>query len=244
MKLALSPTPLGSTRSRALFLALSVCAFAGLSLALYLVFFVAPVEARMGIVQKIFYFHVPAGMAMVLLAGACAVLSLIYLVKRSELFDELAVCAAELTMLFATISLITGPLWARKAWSGVWWTWDARLTATLLLWIVLAGYMMLRSLGGEGARKYAAGLAVFAGVDAALVYASVQIWGGQHPIVMQEDGLGSNIDPDMRPALYAAMVAYFFLAAVLFWLRFGLERSRNRVRALKLELSSRGLEVS
>ena len=243
MNNALPTTPLDSRVARAIFFGCALIAVGLLATALYLVFFVAPVEARMGIVQKIFYFHVPAGMAMVLLAGACAVLSLAYLIRRNELFDELAVCAAELTMLFATISLITGPLWARKAWSGVWWTWDARLTATLLLWIVLAGYMMLRSLGGEGARKYSAGLAVFAGVDAGLVYASVQLWGGQHPIVMQEDGLGSNIHPDMQPALYAAMATYFFLAIVLFWLRFGLERSRNRLRALKIELSARGLEV-
>ena len=233
-----------TSKSDVAFFGLAFVATALFVLTINVVFLRAPIEARMGIVQKIFYFHVPAGMAMVLLAGGCAVLSLLYLVRRNELFDELAVCAAELTMLFATISLITGPLWARKAWSGVWWTWDARLTATLLLWIVLAGYMMLRSLGGEGARKYSAGLAVFAGVDAGLVYASVQLWGGQHPIVMQEEGLGSNIHPDMQPALYAAMGAYFFLAVVLFWLRFGLERSRNRVRSLKLELSERGLEVA
>lgn len=233
-----------SRAARPVFLLGTLAAVGLLGLALYQIFFVAPVEVRMGIVQKIFYFHVPAGMAMVMLAGGCALLSLLYLIKRKEVFDEMAVAAAELTMMFATIALITGPLWARKAWSGVWWTWDARLTATLLLWIVLAGYMMLRSLGGEGARKYSAGLAVFAGVDAGLVYASVQIWGGQHPIVMQEEGLGSNIDPEMRPALYAAMATYFVLAALLFWLRFGLERSRNRVRDVKLELSSRGVEVA
>lgn len=222
-------------------LALVAVAAALLSYALYLIFFVAPVEARMGIVQKIFYIHVPAGMSMVLLAAACALLSLLYLLRRKEVFDELAVTCAELTMLFATIALITGPLWARKAWSGVWWTWDARLTSTLLLWIVLIGYMMLRGLAGAGAKKYAAGLAVFAGVDAALVYASVQIWGGQHPIVMQEEGLGSNIHPEMRPALYATMGAYFCLAALLFWLRWGLERLRNRLRGVSLESSARGL---
>jgi len=229
--------------SQYLFASLAAGAAAMLVLALYLIFFRAPVEARMGIVQKIFYFHVPAGMAMVMLAAAVAVASLVYLVTRREVFDEVAVTAAEITMLFATISLVTGPLWARKAWSGVWWTWDARLTSTLLLWIVLAGYHMLRALGGEGARRFSAGLAVFAGIDAALVYFSVQLWGGQHPIVMQEEGLGSNIHPDMRPPLYASMGVYFLLGALLFWLRFSLERSRNRVRALKLQLSERGVEV-
>jgi heme exporter protein C len=236
-----APRDPGGARSMWIFGVLTALAAGFVALALYLIFAVAPVEARMGIVQKIFYFHVPAGMAMVMLAGGCAVLSLLFLVKRKELFDELAVAAAEATFIFATIALITGPLWARKAWSGVWWTWDARLTSTLLLWIVLVGYMMLRSLGGAGGRKYAAGLAVFAGVDAVLVYASVKIWGGQHPIVMQEDGLGSNIHPDMRPALYASMAAYFCIGALLMWLRWGLERARNRVRGIELEMSARGV---
>ena len=227
--------------SGSLFYALAGTSTLLLLLSIYWIFLRAPMEETMGIVQKIFYFHVPAGMAMVMLAAGCAVLSLLFLVKRKELFDELAVAAAEATFVFATIALITGPLWARKAWSGVWWTWDARLTSTLLLWIVLVGYMMLRSLGGAGGRKYAAGLAVFAGVDAVLVYASVQIWGGQHPIVMQQDGLGSNIHPDMRPALYASMAAYFCIGILLFWLRWGLERTRNRVRAVELELSARGV---
>jgi heme exporter protein C len=225
------------------FVGLAACAAAILLLSLYLIFLVAPVEAQMGIVQKIFYFHVPAGMGMVFLGGACALASLLYLVRRREVFDEMAVTAAELTMLFATIVLLTGPLWARKAWSGVWWTWDARLTATLLLWLVLAGYQMLRVLGGERARQISAGLAVFAGLDAALVYLSVELWGGQHPVVMQREGLGSNIHPDMRPALFASLGAYLLLSTLYFWLRFSLERARNRLRALKLALSARGVEV-
>jgi heme exporter protein C len=224
------------------FVGLAVAGAGLLATALYLVFAVAPVEARMGIVQKIFYFHVPAGMSMVFLAGACAVASLAYLLTRKDLFDEVAVAAAEVTMVFATISLITGPLWARKAWSGVWWTWDARLTSTLLLWIVLVGYHMLRSLSGEGARRFSAGLAIFAGVDALLVYYSVKLWGGQHPIVMQGEGLGSNIHPDMRPPLYVALGAYVCLGALLFWMRMGLERTRNRLRSLRLLMSERGWE--
>ena len=231
-----------SRAARWVFPGLAVAAAASIAYALYLIFFVAPIEARMGIVQKVFYFHVPAGMAMVLLAGGCAAASLAFLLTRKEIFDEIAVAAAEVTLVFATISLITGPLWARKAWSGVWWTWDARLTSTLLLWIVLAGYHMLRGLSGDGARRFSAGLAIFAGVDAALVYLSVKLWGGQHPIVMQEEGLGSNIAPGMRPPLYASMVAYFFIGALLFWLRMGLERTRNRLRELKLFAAERGLE--
>jgi heme exporter protein C len=220
-------------------LTLVLCGAALVGVALYSIFALAPIEARMGIAQKIFYFHVPAGMAMVLLAGGCALASLVFLISRKEIFDEIAVAAAEVTMVFATISLITGPLWARKAWSGVWWTWDARLTSTLLLWIVLAGYHMLRGLSGEGARRFSAGLAIFAGVDAVLVYLSVKLWGGQHPIVMQDEGLGSNIHPGMRLPLFLSMGAYFFIGAALFWLRMGLERTRNRLRALKLQVSER-----
>jgi heme exporter protein C len=231
-----------SKPARIAFFAVAAGAAVLVGLSLYLIFVHAPIEARMGIVQKIFYYHVPAGMAMVLLAGAVAAASLVFLITRRELFDEIAVAAAEVTMIFATISLLTGPLWARKAWS-TWWTWDARLTSTLLLWIVLLAYHMLRSLGGEGARRFSAGLAVFAGLDAALVYASVQLWGGQHPVVMQEEGLGSNIHPDMRPPLFASMAAYFFLGTLLFWARMALERTRNRVRELKIKMSERGMEV-
>ena len=99
--------------------------------ALYTIFVVAPVEQQMGIVQKIFYFHVPSAYAMYVGFGASALGSAMYLFRRGARWDALGVAGAEVGMLFCLIVLTTGPLWARKAW-GVYWTWDPRLTTTLL----------------------------------------------------------------------------------------------------------------
>jgi heme exporter protein C len=89
----------------------------------------------MGVVQKIFYFHVPSAMMTFLAAFVCGIASAIYLWNRSKFADHIAVSAAELAVLFGLIVLVTGPLWARKAW-GVWWQWDVRLTMTLVMWMI------------------------------------------------------------------------------------------------------------
>ena len=129
---------------------------------LYAIFIVAPVEQQMGIVQKIFYFHVPSAYAMYIGFGVSAVGSAVYLLKRDPRWDALGVAGAEVGMLFCSIVLLTGPLWARKAW-GVWWTWDPRLTTTLLVGMIFAAYLALRSMGdaGEVEKRFAAGLALF-----------------------------------------------------------------------------------
>ena len=122
------PRQSGSTTLWSLVLFTTLALFA---VTLYLIFVVAPVEKQMGIVQKIFYFHVPSAYAMYLGFGASALGSAGYLIKRDAKWDALAVAGAEVGTLFCLIVLLTGPLWARKAW-GVWWTWDPRLTTTLL----------------------------------------------------------------------------------------------------------------
>src|SRR5919106_1537226 len=106
----------------------------------------APYESTMGLVQKIFYFHAPSGMVMFLSAFVCGIASAIYLFGRRAAADRVAIAAAELTVLFGTIVLITGPIWARKAW-GVWWEWDARLTSSLILWLIFMAYLLLRRYG-------------------------------------------------------------------------------------------------
>ncbi|MBW2278351.1 MAG: cytochrome c biogenesis protein CcsA, partial [Deltaproteobacteria bacterium] len=131
----------------------------GLLAALALAFEYAPIEAQMGIVQKIFYFHVPSAYTMYLAWGVCAVCSIVYLVTRKPRFDMLAKSAAELALLFAVLVLITGPLWGRKSW-GTYWTWDPRLTSSLLLFLIMVSYALLRSLArGEVERRFAAALA-------------------------------------------------------------------------------------
>ena len=120
----------------------------------------APYESTMGLVQKIFYFHVPSWIVMFLAVFICGFSSAIYLFKERPAADRLAVASAELAVLFGLMGLMTGPLWAIKAW-GVWWQWDARLTMALILELIFIAYILLRTYGGPGSEKLAAGLALF-----------------------------------------------------------------------------------
>jgi heme exporter protein C len=225
-------------------LSLATALFAGLTIvalgvAAYLVA-AAPIEKRMGIVQKIFYFHVPAAFMTFVAVGVAFVASLLYLIKRKVVFDEWAVAAAELVLVFCTIVLITGPLWGRKAW-GVFWVWDPRLTSTFILWLTFIAYHAMRrfSEGRDTGRRIGAGLAILAAIDVPIIHFSVQLWGGQHPIVMQKDGFGSNIHSDMTRALMAALAFEALLFVTLLLARVGTERTENRLRALEMTRAMR-----
>ncbi|HTM23746.1 MAG TPA: cytochrome c biogenesis protein CcsA, partial [Vicinamibacterales bacterium] len=115
----------------------------------------APYESTMGLVQKIFYFHAACGMALFLAAFVSGVGSAVFLFTRKPWGDRMAVAGAELTVMIGLIVLVTGPLWARKAW-GVWWQWDARLTSTLVMWLIFNAYLLLRRYGGPGSDRLAA----------------------------------------------------------------------------------------
>src|SRR5215203_3130842 len=112
----------------------------------------APYEATMGLVQKIFYFHVPSAMMLFLSAFVAGIASAIFLFARRPGADRVAAAAAEIAVVFGFIVLISGPLWARKAW-GLWWQWDARLTSTLVMWLVFQSYLLLRRYGGPGSER-------------------------------------------------------------------------------------------
>lgn len=212
---------------------------------LYAIFVVAPVELQMGIVQKIFYFHVPSAYAMYLGFALCVVGSLMYLVKRSEAWEGFAVAGAEVGSMFCAIVLVTGPLWARKAW-GTYWTWDPRLTTTLLIGMIYVAYLLLRNLGatGEAERRFAAGLGLMGGALMPIIHYSVQLWRGQHPTVITAKGGG--LHPDMRLALTLSFAAFTALVALLVWARARAEADRQRVQMLELDAAERGLleEVS
>src|SRR6476659_11193168 len=120
----------------------------------------APYEATMGLVQKIFYYHLPSAWVFLLSAIVCGIASARFLFGGSPRQDRLAYAAAELTVLFGAIVLVTGPLWARKAW-GVWWQWDVRLTLALIVWLTFVAYLLLRRYGGPGSEKLAAGVGIF-----------------------------------------------------------------------------------
>jgi len=208
--------------------------------ALWAIFFHAPVEARMGVVQKIFYFHVPSAYAAYLGFGVCGLGSAVFLAKRKDVWDALAVAGAEVGLVFCVVVLVTGPLWARKAW-GVYWTWDPRLTTTLLAAMIFTAYVVLRSFGGAGEaeRRFASGLAVVGLFDLPIIHYSVQRWRGQHPTVITSKGGG--LAPEMTQALLIGFALFTALVALLIWTRMRAERARQELRALELEAAERGL---
>jgi len=228
-----------------LLLALLASCLLFLPAALYSIFVIAPVERQMGIVQKIFYFHVPCANAMYLGFVTCSLCSAVYLARRDDRWDAVAVAGAEVGMLFCALVLITGPLWARKAW-GTFWTWDPRLTSTLLEAMIFLAYLVLRSFGtvgdgmlGEVEKRFAAGLAVVGLLDIPVIKFSVQRWRGTHPVVIT--GKGGGIHPDMRPALIFGLLLVLVFAVALIWVRARGERLRQGVAALELEAAERGL---
>lgn len=211
-----------------------------LALTLYWGFIVAPVELQMGIVYKIFFFHAPSAYAMYLGFSLCVIGSVMYLAKRSDAWEAMAVAGAEVGLLFCAIVLITGPLWGRKAW-GTYWTWDPRLTTTLLIGMIYIAYLLLRNLGatGEAERRFAAGLGLLGGALMPIIHYSVQLWRGQHPTVITKKGGG--LHPDMLVALLLGCAAMTALCALLVWSRARAERVRQRVLTLELDAAELGL---
>ena len=191
----------------------------------------APYETTMGLVQKIFYFHVPAAMMMFASAFVCGIASARYLFTRRPQADRVAVAAAELVVVFGIIVLVTGPIWARKAW-GVWWQWEARLTSTLVLWMIFMAYLLLRRYGGPGSDRLGAGLALFGMANVPFVYWSVNVWRTLHP----KTSVVMTLDPGMRPAFWWCVAAFVLLYVALLSVRTRLEEQRGRLEGLYLAL--------
>jgi len=192
----------------------------------------APIEPVMGVVQKIFYFHVPCAIMLFLSTFVCAGGSVAYLFRGSARGDRLAAAAGELAVLFGACVLVSGPLWGRKAW-GVYWQWDARLTSSLLLFLIMIGYMLARRYGGPGGKKLSAALALFAAVDVPLVYKSVDIWRTVHP----QTTVVPSLDPRMRPAFWASFALITVVWGLLLAVRVRLEKAQAALADLRLEVA-------
>lgn len=180
--------------------------------ALYLVFLVVPTERDQGIVQRIFYFHVPSAWTAFLGFFVVCGASVAFLWKGSDYWDRVAKSSAEVGMVFCTLVLLTGPIWARPIW-GTWWTWDPRLTMTIILWTIYASYLLLRAYGSEEDQiaRYAAVLGIVGAIDIPLIVVSVRLWRGIHPAVMMaRDPQGGLRDPMMRVTLFTAAAAFVF----------------------------------
>ena len=191
----------------------------------------APYEQTMGLVQKVFYYHVPSAMLMFISAFVCGIASAVFLFKRSAGADRVAVAAGELVVLFGMIVLVTGPLWARKAW-GVWWEWDARLTSSLLLWMIFLAYLLVRRYGGPGSDKLAGAMALFGMANVPFVYVSVNYWRTIHP----KTSVVMSLGPEMRNAFWFCAVSFGLLYVLLLTLRRRLEDQQAQVERLYLAL--------
>lgn len=198
-------------------------------------------EQAGGLAQKIFYFHVPAAYAMYLCGFVCFIASALYLYGATDRRDAWARAGAECAVVFGLLMLTSGPLWAKKAW-GVYWTWDPRLTTTVLSVLIYAAIMVLRSFGGNGEaeRRFAAALGVLGTINLPIIHYSVQKWGGLHPMVLRGSGQGLK-HPDMTHALIVGFVAMTLLAAVLLWLRARIAHCSTRLARIEEEAATRGL---
>jgi heme exporter protein C len=192
--------------------------------AFYQAIFAAPTEQTMGEIQRIFYYHVSSAWTSFVLFFANFVASIVYLWKRSLKADAWALSFAEVGIVFCTVVLVTGPLWAKPVW-GIWWTWDARLTTTLVLWLLYVSYLALRRFSeSQQTPVLAAALAIFAFIDVPIVYMSIRWWRTQHPQPVIGGGEGSGIDPVMRFALFANWTAFLAMAALVSWFRYRIAR--------------------
>jgi heme exporter protein C len=208
-----------------------VFAFLGLALVLILhwqVFFWVSTERTMGVVQRIFYVHVPAAWVAFLAFGIVALCSAMYLWLKDERLDMAAVSAAEGGMLFTTVVILTGPLWARVAW-GTWWTWEPRLTLTLLLWFIYLGYFLVRESteSTQRGKRFAAVVGIVGVLNIPLIHLSVQFFRSLHPAPVVLRPEGPSLPGDMLLTLFTGLGAFTFFFFSFFLFRYGLERMRQ-----------------
>ena len=178
---------------------------------IYMVFMWVPTEQNLGVSQRIFYVHVPLdwiGMVSIFVVG---IASVIHLLTKKNLWDAIAYSAAELGVIFATLILITGAVWAKPVW-GVWWSWDPKLTTTLILWFVYVGYLMVRSFSPRGSqgRRYASVVALLGAIDAPIIYLASIWWRTAHPNL--NIGPLAESDSDLDSKMYIT----FFVSLITF----------------------------
>jgi heme exporter protein C len=242
VRLVSDATPSDARRGSTAFYALLVTSTALVLATIHVALLRAPIEATMGIVQKIFYFHVPSAYAMYIGAIACFVGSVGYLLKPTDRWDALARAGAELAIVMGLIVLVTGPLWAAKAW-GYYWTWDPRLTTALLSWLIYVAYIVLRKFSGDGAgeRKFAAALGILGAANLPIIHFSVQKWGGQHPTVVTGKG-GGLAHPDMKLAFALGMIAFTVLSVTFLYAIVRLELAKSRLVRAEEDAIDLGLD--
>lgn len=204
--------------------------------AAYASFFIAPEEKTMHVLQRIFYFHAAAAWAGMTAFFVCFVANLLYVWRRSETWDSLGVSSAEVGLAFITVVLITGPIWAKPAW-GIYWTWDARLTSTFVLWLLYISYLLLRTLIEEPDRRalLSALFGIFSFIDVPIVFGAIRWWRTQHPAPVIMGGPGSGLDPTMNKVFFFSVLAMHALMVFLTAERYRLEKLRTDIELLRRE---------
>lgn len=215
----------------------AVLTYVVMTAALWCIFIYVPTEKVQGIVQRIFYFHVSAAMTMFLAFFIVFVASIAYLWKASLWWDHVAVSAAEIGVIFCSLVLITGPIWARPIW-GVWWTWDPTLTLTLVLWLIYVAYLMLRADAHDSNRaRFAAVIGIIGFIDVPIIRWSVEKWRTLHPkpVVIQEGG-STGLPPSMLVTFILSLVAFWLLCLWLMRERVAIAQARYELDDLREEI--------
>jgi heme exporter protein C len=210
----------------------------------YAALFIAPDEKTMHAIQRIFYFHVPSAISAFIAFFIVFIANAAYLVTRQPKWDWLGVAGAEVGVACCTVVLITGPIWARPVW-GIWWTWDARLTSTFILWLLYITYLLLRGLLEDPQRRatLSAIFGVFAFLDVPLVYLSNRLWRTQHPQPVILGGENSGLAPGMGKVLLLCWVAVVCVMVILLLDRYRLECLRHEYEELRFEVESRSSDA-
>jgi heme exporter protein C len=190
----------------------------------------------MHVLQRIFYFHAAAAWAGMTAFFICFVANLLYVWRREERWDSLGISSAEVGLAFITVVLITGPIWAKPAW-GIYWTWDARLTSTFVLWLLYISYLLLRTLIEEPDRRalLSALFGIFAFIDVPIVFGAIRWWRTQHPAPVIMGGPGSGLDPTMNKVFFFSVLAMHALMVFLIAERYRLEKLRTDFEVVRRE---------
>jgi len=202
--------------------------------ALYMVFFYVPTEQSMGVVQRIFYFHVPVAWIALLSYLVIFVSSIMYFWKRDRKWDTVAISAAEIGFIFTTAFLVTGSIWAKPAW-GVWWTWSPRLTSALVLWFIYIAYLTIRSYtqGEDRKARFSAAVAIIGFIDIPIVILSISLWRTQHPSALIFEG---GLTPSMLLTLQICILAFTLLYIIMLIQSVQINRSILRVKELQRQI--------
>jgi heme exporter protein C len=223
---------------------LSVFAAALIIFAGYAALYIAPVDIRQGQIYRIFYFHLAAWVSTFTAFTVVFVSNIAYLTTRAQRWDSLGVSAAEVGVACCSIGLITGPLWGKPVW-GIWWTWDARLTTTFIMWLLYISYLMLRGLLEDPRRSasLSAVFGIFAFLDVPLVYMSNRLFPTQHPQPVFFGGPNSGVDPTMAKVIVLCMIAVLVVMVPILVDRYRIECMRREMEELRQEIELRNLDA-